>query len=78
MNDSNRVRFGERVGNLRRDCDSFAKWNRAVAQQFPQRLPRHQFHGNVARSVHVTEFIDRDDVWMIECAGGPGFLLEAR
>jgi hypothetical protein len=59
MNDSNRVHFGESVGNLRRDCDSFAEWNRARSQQFPDCLPNHQFHGDVARSVYVTEFIDR-------------------
>ncbi len=78
MNDSNCVRFGESVGNLRGDGDSFAEWNWARGQQFPHRLPSNQFHGDVVGSVHVTKFINRDDVGMIERAGGAGFLLKAR
>ena len=78
MNDSNRVRFGESISNLRRDRDRFTKWNRTGGQQLPHRLPSYQFHGNVSSAVHVTEFIDRDDIGMIERAGGAGFLLEAQ
>ena len=77
MNDSDFVRLRESVGNLCRDGDCLAKWNGARRQQFPHRLATHQFHGDVVRVVHVTELIDRDDVWMIERARGTGFLLKA-
>ena len=42
------------------------------------RLAIHQFHGNVARAVHLPELINRDNVGMVERAGGTGFLLKAR
>ena len=78
MNDANLVRFGESVGNLRRDRDRLAKWNRARGEHLAHRLPIHQFHGDVMRAVHVPEFINCDDVRVIERACGTGFLLKAR
>jgi len=78
MNDANLVRFGETVGNLRRDCDRLAKWNRARGEQRTHRFSIHQFHCDIARAVYVSEFINRHNVRVIKRAGGTGFLLEAR
>ena len=78
MNDSDLVRFGESVGDLRRDGDRLAKWNRAGGEQRAHRLATHQFHGDIVRAVHVPEFINRDNVGMIKRARGTGLLLEAR
>jgi hypothetical protein len=60
VNQANFVRFGESIGNLCRNGDGPAKRNRARGQQTTHRFPIHQFHGNVARAVHVPEFIDGD------------------
>ena len=78
MNEADFVRFGERIGNLCRHGDGLAKWNRARGKQSAHRFPIHQFHGDVARAVHLPEFINGDDVWVIERAGGAGFPLKAR
>jgi hypothetical protein len=78
MNNANFVRLGESVGNLCRDGDRLAKWNRARGQQVTHRLPIHQFHGDVVGAVQLPEFVNGDDVWVIERAGGTGFLLKAR
>jgi hypothetical protein len=77
VNDTNFVRFGESVGNLRRKGDRFAKWNRARGERPSQRLAIHQFHGNVTCAVHMPQLINRDDVGMIERAGGTGFPFKA-
>ena len=77
MNNANFMRLGKSVGNLCRDGDGFAKWNRAGAEQFADRLAIHQFHGDIVRAVHLPEFVNRDDVWVIKRARGTSFLLEA-
>jgi hypothetical protein len=52
----------------------------------PYTLPRHQlakcfaFHKlcrNEMRAACLSNFVDRDDIWMIECGGCYGFLLES-
>ena len=77
VNDATFVRFGETVGNLRRDRDRFAKRDRACSQEPTHRLAINQLHRDVVRTVHVTEFIDRHDVWVIQGTRGTGFPLKA-
>src|SRR5258708_22715176 len=76
MSDANLVRFGESVGDLRRDCNCVAKWNRATGEQFTHRLPLHQFHRDVARAVDLPEFINRNNIGMVDRTLGTGLLLQ--
>ena len=78
MNDANLVCFGKTVGNLRGDCDRLPKWNGAGGEQRTYRFSIHQFHCDVARAVHLPEFINRHDVLVIKRAGGTRFQFEAR
>ena len=48
------------------------------ASNSTHRLTTNQFHGDVVRAIHVPEFINGDDVGVIERARGTGFLLKAR
>ena len=78
MNETNLVRFSETVGNLSRDCNRFAKWNGASGEQRPHRLSIHQFHRDIVRTVLVPEFINRNDVRVIQRARRTGLQFETR
>jgi hypothetical protein len=78
MNEANLVGFGETVGDLCRDCNQFAKWNRTRGEQRTQRFSVHQLHGDIARAVLVPEFINRHDVRVIQRTGRTRLLLETR
>src|SRR4029077_14100246 len=78
MNNSNFVRFRESIRNLRRNSNRFAERDWAGNEHLSHGLSIHQFHGDIARSAHVPEFVNRNDIGMAECAGGTGLLLESR
>ena len=78
MNDADFMCLGERVGNLCRDRDGLAKWYRPRGEQLTHRLAANQFHRDVVRAVYVSEFVNGDDVGMIQRARRTGFLLKSR
>ena len=78
MNNSNLVRFGKSIRNLRRNSNRLAERDWAGNEHLSYGLSIHQFHGDVTRSAHVSELVNRNDIGMAERAGRTGLLLESR
>ena len=74
MDESVRVRVGERVANLACDVDDFLKRGQVgVAQS----LTGNQLHHEERLAVFVANVVDRHDVRVIQHRGGPGFPEES-
>src|SRR5579863_663615 len=77
MNEAGFMRLGQRIGNLRCNRDSLAIRQWSGREQGTQRLATNQLHCNIVRAVQVTEFVNSNDVGMIQRRGRLGFALEA-
>ena len=76
MRDAGGVRHTERLGHL--SAQLRQRFNRAAfADQRPQRAPLDEFHHDEATGFSFADFVNGDDVGMIERGGGARFLLEA-
>jgi hypothetical protein len=65
------------MGDLDAVVDGFADRKRAALQCVAQRFAGEQFRDEVRRAVKGSELVDGEDVGMVECRSGLGFLLEA-
>src|SRR5439155_337387 len=76
MDDSSGVGRGERTTNLNRDLQSLSQiQSRTYA--LPQSLAVDELRGDETRIAGGADFIDREDVRMIQGRGCPGFLNES-
>ena len=69
--------FGQSLGNLCRDANSFAKRQWRGTDQRTQRLTANHFHRDVVHVVDVTEFVNCDDVRVVQRRCGLGFALKS-
>ena len=76
MHDPGVVRFREAVGNLRAQLDGPLHRQRTVIDEIAQRLSFDQFHREIRGVIEAADFVDRNDVRMIESGGSARFLLE--
>jgi len=71
------VRLCEALRNLRGDFDCFAQGQGSGEKQFAESVSLHQFHRDVVGGAVLPEFVDRDDIGMVEGRRGTRFSLEA-
>ena len=76
MHDAGVVRLREAVGNLCAEVDRAFHRKRAVIDEIAQRLSFDQLHREIRGVIDAADFVDRDDVGMIESGGSARFLLE--
>jgi len=77
MSDGCCVGLGEAFGDLSGDVEGFADGQGAGVEEFAEGFAFDQLHGDVVDRVMVAEFVDGDDVGVIEGGGGTGFAFEA-
>ncbi len=77
MNDAGGVRVGEGGCNLFDDMKRFVDFQRAGGDFLSQRFAIDELSGNESVAVNFTDFMNRQDVWMIESGSSPCFSLEA-
>src|SRR5438876_583731 len=77
MNDSGSVRRAEPCGNLRRNPHRFAPTERPARETITQCLAFDQFSDDEMKIVAPPDFMNRDDIRMLERRDGVCFLLEA-
>ena len=66
------MRLGQPLGNLRRDFNCFSYWQQAGDKQLAQRLPLYQLHRNVVSGTVLSNFVDGNDIGVVEGRGGFG------
>ena len=71
------MRLGQTVRHLRRDFNCFSHGQQAGDQQLAQRLPLDQLHRNVVSGTVLSEFVDGNDIGVVEGRCRACFLLEA-
>ena len=67
MDDAVRVRFRKRISDLRSDGKRFFQFHRLSLESQIERLAFNVLHCDEAAAICFADFIDRADVWMIEC-----------
>ncbi len=70
------MRFGQTFRNLRRDFNRLSHWQQAGVKQLAQRFPLYHFHRNVVSGTVLSEFVDGNDIRMVEGRRRACFLLE--
>ena len=78
VHDAGAVRGGECVGHLRRDAQRFGEPHALARDQLIQRLAIHQLHDDVGLPVLLADFMDGDDVGVVQRRSRFGLLHEAR
>ncbi len=78
MGDAGFVRFCQAFGDLRGDVENLAHGDQAGFQQLAKGLACDKLHGDVVACAVAAEFVDRDDVGVVERGGGFGFLFKAK
>jgi hypothetical protein len=76
MDDSRRVRLGESLGGLRGNVQDPPDRHRARERQLAQSLPLHELHGDVRDAIGLPDFVDRDDVGVVQGRRRARLLLE--
>src|SRR6266478_385419 len=71
------MRLGQPLSNLRCDFNCFSYWQQPGDEQLAQRLSLYQLHRNVVSGAVLPEFVDGNDIGMIEGGCRAGFPLEA-
>ena len=77
MDDAAFVSRFERVGELLRDAQRFAQWERSDVQAILQGLTVDQFEDEDGARLRVRDAVDRRDVWMVHRGQKPRFAVEA-
>src|SRR5262249_21656002 len=77
MHDASLMRRRQTLRDLLRVFDCFLRSDVTCVKMMPQFLHFEQFSHDIRSSVVSSDVINRENVWMIESAGGLGFLLEA-
>src|SRR5712692_92564 len=70
------MRFGQTFRNLRRDFNRLSHRQQAGVKQLAQRFPLYHFHRNVVSGTVLSEFVDGNDIRMVEGRRRACFLLE--
>ena len=70
------MRLGQTVRRLRRDFNCFADGQQTGNHQLAHRLAFDQLHRNVVSGTVASEFVDGNDVGMVERRRGTRLLLE--
>ena len=78
MNDAFVVRCRQSVSDLDGVIECFANRHRAALQQLPQCAALQQLGDQIGCAFKDAELVNREDVGMVECCGGLGFVLEAQ
>ena len=71
------VRCGERISDLRADTQRVREAHAFARDQVVEGLAFDQFHDDEGLAVMLANFVNRDDVGVIQAGGGAGFLQEA-
>ena len=71
------MRLGQPLRNLRRDFNCLSHRQQAGAKQLAQRLPLYQLHRDVVSGTVLSEFVDGNDIGVVEGRCRARFLLEA-
>src|ERR1700732_2450659 len=69
--------LGQTLRNLRSDFNCLSHWQQAADKQLAQRLPLYQLHRDVVIAAVLSEFVDGNDIGMVESTCRPSFLFEA-
>ena len=77
MRDARLMRFGQTFRRLRRNFNCFLDGQRAGGNQLAHGLAFDQFHRDVVSGTIASEFVDGNDIGMIESGCRAGLLLEA-
>src|SRR6267143_896482 len=77
MRNTRFMSLGQTFCNLRRNFNYLSHWQQAGDKQLAQRLSLYQFHRDVARGTILSEFVDGNDIGMVEARRRARFLLEA-
>ena len=65
------------IGNFDSDIQDLFRGERAAPNPVLERLPLHQLHHDEGPILMFADVVNRADVGMVQCRGGPGFALEA-
>ena len=76
MDDPRLVGGGERRNDLFGNAENFAEIHRRTRHALSQRFAFDEFGGDEVRSVRRADFINRENVRVVEGRGGARFLLE--
>ena len=76
MHDAGGVRGSDGIGHLHRDGQHLAQ-RHPMPAEVGKRLALHAFHGDEIHPGIVARFVDRDDVGVVERAGGLCFTQQA-
>ncbi len=76
MGDARFMRLGQPLRNLRGDFNGISYWQRAGGKQLAQRFPLHQLHGDVVSGTVLSEFVDGDDIGVVQGGCQARFPLE--
>ncbi len=77
MHDACGVRFGQPVGDLDPDVEDPSGLQRDTGQHVTQRSPVHVLHHEIRGTLDVPDFVNRDDVGVIQRRGGAGLRRKA-
>jgi hypothetical protein len=77
MNNPRGVRRRQRSPNLHDEIDDLTDGQRSIRKSFAERTTFDEFRGHKMQAVFLANFVDGDDVGIVECGGGTGFTLEA-
>src|SRR5262249_13509817 len=76
MKDSMLVRIMNSAGQFRDEFRCAPDWHRFAFDNFIQLAAFHQAHAEVAATAALTDFMNRNDEWMVQAGGS--FCLEAK
>ena len=71
------MRLRQTLGHLGRVADELVVGKSASGQHFAERHALHVLHRYVRSALVLTDFVDRDDIRMVQSRGGACFLLES-
>jgi hypothetical protein len=77
VDDAGFVRGGQRVGNLNRNVERQHQRQPRLRKPLAQSLSLDKFSGDEVRRIRFEDFVNGDDVGVVERGGRAGFLLKA-
>src|ERR1051326_1689916 len=77
MNDTDAVRGRKRTGDLDSDFECFNNCEGASSNSIAQRVAVDELRGDELFGIDLVDLVDGQNVWMIECRSGFGFLHKA-
>ena len=77
MSDPGTMRGRECITNLDSVSEDLADLGSILGQPMGKRLAVDVLHRDEIDAVDSVDIVNGDDVWVVECGGGPGFMREA-